>query len=211
MFVVQMVVLGGICLRLRSQGFRLTAAEPAAGTSLPSAAVELRTSQFGVRDVLMWTTALALICGLIRAVGLPLQDVVNARHWSWIPIFSNGAAVAIVLVVALWAGLGTGGRRRRWLYAAGLVLCAAVISGLIDWGARQWERQVWTAPWLRRLSWWEWVEWWYNDEKLLGIWLCLAGGMLFAALLFLRAIGYRLEKRMKTSDSAERLNGFPAL
>lgn len=195
MFAVQMVVFGGICLRLQSQGFRLRIAETATGANLPRAAVELRTSQFGIRDVLMWTTALGFVCGLIRAVGLPLQDLILAHDWGWISVFSSGAAVAIVLVLALWAGLGTGGDCRRWLCAAVLVLTAAELCGLIDWGARLWERQIWTAPWVRRLSWWEWVEWYYNEEKLLVTWLCLASGMLFATLLFLRAIGYRLRRK----------------
>jgi hypothetical protein len=203
LFAMQLVSLGGICLVLRRQGFRLAIphAEEGRPSSAPTTA-HLQATQFGLRHVLIWMTALALICGLVRAVGLPFEQWTATRYGPSLPLFSSGVALAMVLVIALWAAMGTGSDRQRWLLVAVLIPLVGIANGLIEWLARIWHNRVWTAPWARGKPWWIWLrwEWFYSDERYLIAWICLSAGMLFATLLFVRALGYRLERVSSRED-----------
>jgi hypothetical protein len=77
----------------------------------------------------------------------------------------------------------------RWTVMLLSLLSIAVANGMVSW--LPWWSQT---PWGGRIPWWSWQFWYsfYASERWLITWICLAGGMLFATLLFLRALGYRL-------------------
>jgi len=149
-----------------------------------------------VRDVLIWTTALALICGLVRWAGIPWEEWSQSHYRSWVPLFSGGVVLSVTLVLALWAALGTGSARARCLLLV-VIPALAIASALIDWLAVLPSWRPWTAPWYNTLTWAKWFYWIFwrpfsESTRFTAAWLSLAGGMLFATLLFPRALGYRL-------------------
>jgi len=116
--IAQTAALCLICFVLRSQRFRLAFVAPAddAPANQGAGHASRRPIQFGVGDMLLWTTALAPLLAIVR-----LQE---GR------ILTEGVLHAIVLVVALWAALG----RRPGL--APLAAAGAVcITGGTDLGA----------------------------------------------------------------------------
>jgi hypothetical protein len=164
LFIVQLVVLAGILLTMRAQGFRLAPSRPRT-SQVDSTPVwdELQVSQFGLRDVLIWMTALAVICGLLRVIGLPFEQWSETRYRPWLPEVINGAAVGVALMLGLWAALGNSRPGARWALMIVPIPAMAMAAGVIQW-------------------------------LFLTSWLFLAAGTLFAALLFLRERGYRLTR-----------------
>src|SRR5262249_46817651 len=134
----------------------------------------------------------ALICGVVRAVGLPWEQWLDVRYSPWLPFITTGVSVATVLILALWAALGLDSDRRRRLLALLLIPVFGVLSGLSVWLPWMWQARF--RPWAQQMPWWGLRYWqtFFDNERHLIAWVCLAGGMLFAALLFVRALGYRL-------------------
>lgn len=91
--VAQTASLCLICFVIRSQKYRLAVVDESRDAS-KSRNGESKQIQFGIKDVLLWTTALA-----------PLLAVSRLGAWR---IVAEGALNAIVLIVALWASLGQG-------------------------------------------------------------------------------------------------------
>jgi len=198
MFVVQIVALGGICVVFRRKGYRLAIAPAESGPLEPlRPASALRTSQFGLRDVLLWTTALALVCGLVRAVGLPWRDWFDTRDNPWLLLFANGLALATALVITLWCALGMGRSAVRRYVPLLAIPIIGIANALVEWLVWLVQWRPWIAPWFPELSWQGklYSAFWQPFSGLARIstaWLCLTSGMLFATLLFPRALGYRL-------------------
>jgi hypothetical protein len=193
-FFIQIATTGGICMIARGHGFRL--AIPSSPGSRPDNAMRganLQTAQFGLGHMLAWTTALALVLSLFRLVGLPWEEWTNARFLrAWVVFVSSGAAVGIVLAVAIWEALCPGRAVRRWMTLLIVTPLAALASSMIEWIA--WLLRSWPT---NRYYWFGWQFWqdYFESERWLMAWICLAGGMLFASLLYLRAIGYRLQRQ----------------
>src|SRR4051812_5119679 len=111
--ISQTAALCLICLVIRSQRFRLARCQEEPPTN-PYNATEVKPNpplQFGIKDVLLWTTALA-----------PLLAVSRMGAWHQL---SDGVLHAIVLVVALWAALGQGAPWVRWPVLALFTMAAA--------------------------------------------------------------------------------------
>jgi hypothetical protein len=181
---MQMAILGLICLTLRFRGFRLVDQ-----ASVATAAGGLRPLQFGVRHVLIWTTSLAVLLGAARGLNMLSPDFLSSLLGTrWIVNVTTGCLLAIVLVVALWAALGAGGASRL----VALVFVPPLAGLLISAG--QWYSSVtrWRAPPVLSAAFWSG---WWSDEWWLVVWTCLAGGLLFAALLIYRTLGYRLTRQ----------------
>src|SRR5262245_17262547 len=108
-FLTQLATTGGICTLLRWQQFQLSRRDRrTASASLPPSVEALPDSQFGLKHMLAWTTALALVMSLLRLIGLPWDAWANAAYLrAWLVFVSSGIAVGIVLVVAIWAALST--------------------------------------------------------------------------------------------------------
>jgi hypothetical protein len=106
---------------------------------------------------------------------------------------SAGVIVAMVLIVALWAALGEGS---VWLRAGMLVVIVCLASAALALTA-----QLFGNQWLFQGSWYSWSYWHevWDRERWIFAWIGLAGGILFAALLFYRALGYRLSREVRPS------------
>jgi len=146
--------------------------------------------------MLVWTTAMALVLALVRLIGLPWDDWANARFFqSWLVFASSGVAVGMVLIVAIWAALSTACAVQRWAALLLITPAAALASGLVEWTEWILQPRNWNL-WGRQVQWFGWQFWrdYFESEQWLIAWICLAGAMLFASLLFLRATGYRLER-----------------
>ncbi|HEY2416203.1 MAG TPA: hypothetical protein VGI40_28440 [Pirellulaceae bacterium] len=200
LILIQVAMLVGICVLLRRKGFRVAVVQPG-DRSLPSlTAFDLRVSQFGLRDVLIWMTALALVCGLIRWIGIPWDQWFGIHYRSWIPLFACGTALSVTLVIAMRAALGLETSPGRRYLPLLLIPVLAITAAFVGWLASLLTWQPWTSPWYGTASWWTrfvWVFWspFSESSQFITAWLCLSGGMLFAALLFPRALGYRLVKQ----------------
>ncbi len=191
---IQTCALAFICGVLRWQRFRLTAPSETAGAMAQG---DLRPMQFGVRHVLIWTTSLAVVLALARALNLLSPGLfATLLGPRWLDNVTAGGLIAIVLVVALWAALGKGYGVR---YLA--LVTATPLAGVLV-AASEWYHIQTTSPNTRWL-WaatppplWSWTFWrgWWDSEWWLFAWTCLAGGLLFAALLFCRTLGYRLTR-----------------
>src|SRR5262249_7155295 len=107
LILMQVAMLSGICVVLRRKGFRVSIPGRGDRSLQPATLTDLRVSQFGIRDVLIWMTALALICGLIRWIGIPWDDWFQNRYRSWVSLFGCGAALSVTLIIAMRAALGS--------------------------------------------------------------------------------------------------------
>jgi hypothetical protein len=135
---------------------------------------------------MIWTSCLALILAISQAYDLVSQarfTPIPGRNW---PAFvSAGAVVAVVLVVAFWAALGSGPARLGCMLL-GLATCtigAGMLASnvLVD---NRFPPSYWGTT-----GYWNYIlghDWW------IVAWVYLAGGMLYSALLMHRALGYRL-------------------
>lgn len=194
LLLLQMAILGIICLLLRFRGFRLV--DPAA---LAATSGDLRPLQFGVRHVLIWTTSLAVLLGAARGLDmLSPEFLASLLGTRWIVNVTTGCLLAIVLVVALWAALGEGTSSRLVALIAvtplaGLLISAGqwyfLLTSAISWRG--------TPPPLLSTAFWS--GWWENEWWLV-VWTCLSGGLLFAALLFYRTLGYRLTRTARGNE-----------
>jgi hypothetical protein len=204
--VGQTLVLALLCGLLSWRGFRL-ALEPQATSSQPvtiaagSAPRPLPGTQFGVRDLLWWTTSLAIVLAIGRALDfVPASRLAvewlgtSARLADWQSILTTSILTAIVLVVALWAGLGAGPVLARCSLLALVSIAAALAYAIPHFR----EATRWAAAWSwsppMNLTFWDpqYRSWFYSSEWANMAWFWLAGGLTFAALLMFRALGYRL-------------------
>ena len=108
--VMQTVVLSILCGCLRLAGFSLgpfvhrSRQQGSASRPRPQIA-----AQFGIRDVLIGTTSLALLLALAKAGDLlTLQYVRHIYDRGFLFVFAIAIGTAAVLIVALWAALGRG-------------------------------------------------------------------------------------------------------
>jgi hypothetical protein len=169
--VVQTASLCLLCLFLRSQRFRLALLERVATPQAisPAGTSATRSIQFGVGDLLLWTTALA-----------PLLAISRFQPWR---MLTEGILYAIVLMVALWAALGEGPAWLRWSLLSLAALVAGLILAQVEWFD------------LRRFSatpqFWNWQFIWDWQWPTIAAYF-LAAGMLAATLLIFRTLGYRL-------------------
>src|SRR5262245_32103599 len=172
--IAQSAALCLLCLVLRSQRFQLSFVAPESDPEALAHGKNPLTSrpiQFGVGDMLLWTTALAPLLAVARFVpGRTLTE---------------GVLHAIVLVVALWAALGEGPAWLRWPLLGLAAFVAGVILASVDW---------YQLGWCPRPAVWSWQHWNYvwrwQWDTLLSFFL--PSGMLAATLLIYRVLGYRL-------------------
>jgi hypothetical protein len=219
---LQSAMLLAVCEWLAFTGFRLVRVNSTSALTLPTdgrmAGPAPHDSQFQLRDLLLWTTTLAIALAIARAINYwstsfaiweHIQSIFATRGtWDLFSIFSRQrtwdflldaptAAIltAAVLLIALWASLGRGHAALRWTGLIILIGGLAIAHGLIDYYHHAW---VWRwAPPL-------WHAWdaFYNLEHTLIVWHCLTAGMLFAALLTVRTLGYRLCRVKRNAPDA---------
>jgi len=189
LLILQVMTLSTLCLILRLSGFRLLVLDDEA-TALESGKSNLRPLQFGIKHVLIWTTALAILLGIAKGMDLlrwqVAQELVRGGLvWK----LTVATASAMVIIVALWAALGRG----HWLmrYSAVLVFTLSLGSALATWSGSQ-AAAIRTTAWTRwSAGGWDLLRWYEVGWSWLG-WLFLSGGLLAATLIILRVLGYRL-------------------
>ena len=181
-FPVQVAALLVLCLVLRWKRFRLhsiaTGEERAANASQSAL-------QFGVRHVLIWTTSLAVVLGVLRALDLLSWKALAPFLHGGVAVLTAGILVAAVFVVALWAALGAGPAWLRWPTLTVTIVMVGSLLALFAF----FDRNGTIALLARSPATWD--AFWRHDGWLL-TWVALAGSLLFASLLILRVGGVRL-------------------
>jgi len=192
-FPIQLVALAILCLLLRWRKFRLVRlGEPeGAGPADATVAPGSPRTQFSIRHVLIWTTSLAVLLGVLRALDrLSLAAWVPLFREGHLAVLTGGILLACAFVVVLWASLGSGS---AWVRLPILVVGLAVSGfalGIIHFCSTANPRVSFAELWMYRREFWPYSSW-------LVVWVALAGSLLFASLLILRAVGYRLVRAAK--------------
>jgi hypothetical protein len=186
LLVLQVMTLSVLCGLMALSGFRLMVLDDE-GASVVAGGSQRRPLQFGIKHVLIWTTALAIVLGIARGMDLlrwrVVQELVrDGLTWK----LTVATTSAIVIIVALWAALGRG----HWLPRYFLVLAFTLLLGcsLSMWSQSR-TAAMQAAGWPWRYS--EVIRWFEVGWSWLG-WLFLSGGLLAATLIVFRVLGYRL-------------------
>jgi hypothetical protein len=149
-----------------------------------------------VRHVLIWTTAIAILLAILRALDLLSLEFVQRflrRDFLWIA--TEGAVVAIVLVVSLWAGLGDGPAWLRWPLPLALGLGGGLCLAFVHWISSSPVGRIPSAQYPTG----GWQHFWVSEQPRIA-WISLAGGLLFAGVLYFRAQGVRLSRTVKSRE-----------
>ncbi|MCI0359195.1 MAG: hypothetical protein L0211_12010 [Planctomycetaceae bacterium] len=189
--VMQTVLLSILCGCLRLAGFSLAIVSN--DSEAAPAGSGRKLLQFGIRDVLIGTTALALLLALAKAGDLlTLRYVRHIYERGFLFIFATAICTAIVLIIALWAALGRGEVLAR---ITTLVTVSFTVGCCIAWYCLYIGRPQAMVPmrptrpiyWL--LHFYLAGYWWIG-------WMFLAGALLAAFLLIYRRLGYRLGRHV---------------
>jgi hypothetical protein len=189
LLLFNVVTLAALCALVRLTGFRLAIVDPHAGDS-PSGGASFKL-QFGIKHVLTWMTALAILLGIGRGMDLLRWEVAREVFNQYKPWkIMMAAASGMTIIVALWVALGTG--RWWWRYPAGVLMVLLLGSLLAEWNnTRNLASQA-----LANSGGWRLVEWelmpWYEIGWWWLPWMLLSAGLLAATLIILRVRGYRL-------------------
>jgi hypothetical protein len=186
--VTQTVLLSILCGCLRLAGFSLAIvsnendAAPAGGGR--------KLLQFGIRDVLIGTTSLALLLGLAKAGDLlTLEYVRRFYDRGFLFVFTIAISTAIVLIFALWAALGRGHIVVR---TAALLLVTLAVGAPLGWYCVNIGQPQARAAMFKPAATTYWVDHFYSAGYWWLGWMFLAGALLAASLLIYRRLGYRL-------------------
>jgi hypothetical protein len=172
------VVVAILCISLRLAGFRLQ--HIARASELPESKLR-EVFQFGVKHMLIWTTALPPLLLVMKGI-----DWVVYRRLGYVDVFPAAlisACTALVTLATIWLILGQGNVTLRVafttfaIFFAGLTMYAQSSKYLLVYGP-------WPNPPMIRMT--------VTIAGLWYVWFALVSGLLAAMLLFLRAAGYRL-------------------
>lgn len=172
------IVVALVAIALRFGGFRVRViAAPAAADGQPRP----ETFQFGVKHMLIWTTALAPLLFVLKSIeDLAITQLTAQELY---PAAMIGACIALVTLASIWCALGAGAVAVRLVVSAALIAAPGLLMSQL---AEKWAPNPWT--------------WSSNDlvnlvtqlGDLWWGWFACAGALLAGMLLFLRAAGYRL-------------------
>lgn len=195
LLTIQAVLLAVLCGSLRLRGYSLLKVEAETkGAAADKTKVPL---QFGIRDVMIWTTSLAVLLAIAKAADfLTMNFLRNLYAPDILLSFTIGIITAVVLIVALWSALGRGNPAIRCLV---LTLLTLGLGGAIGWYCDAQAKAKAMAGGFST-SYWQWYStgyWWIG-------WMFLTGALLAASLTIYRTLGYRLVRR------AKRPRGTPA-
>jgi len=202
MQTVLLAVLCG-CLRLAGFGLEIVASdrEAALASERPQAL------QFGIRDVLIATTILAIVLAAGKAGDLlTLQFVRQFYDRGLLLVLIIAVSTALVLIVALWSALGRGHIVFR---AATLLFVSLAVGGPLAWYCVHiGQPTAQTSRFLPNFPYW--LDVWYRPGYWWLGWMFLAGAVLAASLLVYRTLGYRLVRTARGRQPARALVLQPA-
>jgi hypothetical protein len=145
--------------------------------------------QFGIRDVLIWTTSLAVLLAIAKGGDLlTLRFLKQFYNPGLLLLFTTGICTALILIVALWAALGQGSIVARFSVLS--VLSLGIGTG-IGWYCDTVARKATITSW--SYSYWHWY---WNGYWWIG-WMFLTGVLLAASLIIYRTLGYRLVRSIR--------------
>jgi hypothetical protein len=198
---MQTALLSLLCGCLRLAGFSLVIVTPDNDT-VP-AGTSRRSLQFGIRDVLIGTTSLALLLAVAKAGDfLTVRYLRHIYDHGFLFVFTIAISTAAVLIVALWAALGRGHVLVR---AITLLVASLAVGGPLGWycvniGQPQ-AMAIWAAPNASATTAY-WLQHWYAPGYWWLGWMFLAGTLLAASLVIYRTLGYRLVRGTGASQTA---------
>jgi hypothetical protein len=189
MIVTSLVILL-VCGAIRLSGFALQ--QPADDTLGRSEHQSIKTTQFGLKHMLIWATALVPILRVMRGLDFFVLKRLGA------PDIFSFALVAMVMaavnLIAIWSVLGQG----HWMLRLAALLAVPYLLAVGTSMYVQYIESTYRTTWA--FGRWDFSRAWYDSlvrtiadqrESLVN-WLCLNAALLAALLLFLRASGYRL-------------------
>lgn len=186
--VMQTILLSILCGCLRLAGFSL--AIVLSGNDTTPAGSGRSLLQFGIRDVLIGTTSLALLLGLAKAGDLlTLEYARRIYDRGFLFVFAIAISTAIVLIFALWAALGRGEVLAR---ITTLVAVSFAVGCSIGWYCLNFGQPQTRAALFKPATTTFWVDHFYAAGYWWIGWMFLAGALLAAYLLIYRRLGYRL-------------------
>src|SRR5262245_22493441 len=183
LLVVESVSLAALCGVLRLWGYSLSliAVEGDGGRDQSNESPPL---QFGIRDVLIGTTFLAVLLGIAKAGDLlNVQFIQRAYAVGFGFVATVAVSSAAVLLVAIWAALGRGNATLRILV---LVLASLTVGAPLAWYAVHVGQPKMILNLDYRFAHWYAIGYWWIG------WMCLAATLLAASLMIFRTLGYRL-------------------
>jgi len=167
-----------------------------------------RSLQFGIRDVLIGTTYLAIVLAIAKAGGmLTWQFVPNLYAAGLLFVVLIATCTAAVLLIALWASLGRG---RSWLRTRGVVLASLAFGSPVAWYCVNiGQPQMILNRDYRLYHWYATGYWWIG-------WMFLAATILAGSLIVFRTLGYRLvrippRERLRKRVSPAQLKNLPSI
>jgi hypothetical protein len=188
LLVIQAVLLVVLCGILRLRGYSLLKVD----TEVETASDDKKKIplQFGIRDVMIWTTSLAVLLAIAKAADfLTMNFLRNLYAPDILLSFTIGIITAVVLIVALWSALGRGNPASRYLVLSALSLG---LGGAVGWYCDA-QAKVKAIAGGFSTSYWQWYStgyWWIG-------WMFLTGALLAASLIIYRTLGYRLVRSAK--------------
>jgi hypothetical protein len=191
LFHVETFVLSVLCGILRLCGYSLEIVDEGEFSHAQAAG---RSLQFSIRDVLIWTTSLAVLLGIAKAGDLLTMRLIQQTYVAGFMLVATVAiSTAVVLLVAIWAALGLGSTTLRALVLA--LSSLAVGTPLACYSVFVGKPRMLLNYDYRFAHWYETGYWWIG-------WTFLAATLLTASLIFFRTLGYRLEKMRRQRQGA---------
>ena len=188
LLATQAVLLSVLVGILRLRGYSLVQLSPEDRTTRQLGGVKTPI-QFGIRDVLMWTTSLAVLLAIAKAGDLlTLRFLKQFYDPGLLLLFAMGICTALILIVALWSALGQGSIVARFSVLS--VLSLGIGTG-IGWYCDTVTRKATMTSW--SYSYWHWY---WNGYWWIG-WMFLTGVLLAASLVIYRTLGYRLVRSIR--------------
>lgn len=184
--ILQAIALFVITSVLRMRGYRLVIPNENDGPIASDSSV-----QFGIRDVMICTTVMAVLLTLLRSADLLAWQSIRDKV-SILGAVNIAVVSAIAVLFSMWAALGKG----HWMLRYALL--TILLPGL---GATL-EAILWLGVYFFDGSalaygyrfWLEVGHWWIA-------WMFLSSGLLVASLMIFRTEGYRLVKGGKVGAS----------
>lgn len=191
LFLIQILSLYAVCSLLRYRGFCLSQPggaprqRPAREREQPMPAWQLPAFRFGMREFIVASVLVAVILLVLQYniyAGPPTGN--EPLHLAFATVLT-----ALTMAVAFWSALGSAGIEVR--IAGLLATCFLSAGGFIVsdaiFGDRYYEFHNSSSVW----HFWSAA---FASRSWVYVWMFLSGGLLSAALLLLRMLGYRLQR-----------------
>jgi hypothetical protein len=193
LMIVSGVIVTLLCAVLR---YRKYALRPDGPAMVAGSGSSMGTHQFGLKHMLLWSTALVPILLVARGLDLTLLKRLGAPDL--FPFVLMAIGIAIINLLAIWTVLGQGRITLRVAALLTIPLLLAIGIGrylsfiestyrVIRISSRGQRYQSWTNSWYDSL-----INSIFDANETLLEWFWLDAALLAALLLFLRASGHRL-------------------